>query len=35
VPSSDEDVGAARSTDPDQPAEPPPAPDLVIEEYDP
>jgi RecA-family ATPase len=35
VPPPDEDVGAAGSTDPDHPAEPPSAPDLVIEEYDP
>lgn len=35
VPPSDEDVGAAGSTDPAPPAELPPALDLVIEEYDP
>jgi RecA-family ATPase len=35
VPPSDEDVDAAGSPDPHQPAEPPPALDLVIEEYNP
>ena len=35
VPPSDEDIAPAGNADPDQPAEPSPALDLVIEEYDP